>query len=66
MKTQIRKYGNSKVIVLDPEFIKYHKVKVGDWVDTSDLVFIPTKKNKGGKRKTVNRCPNKECQNNIL
>lgn len=38
MKTQIKKYGNSTVIVLSPEFIKYMNLKEGDWVDISDIV----------------------------
>lgn len=38
MVTQIKKYGDSKVIVLSPEFMKYMKLEVGDWVDLSDIV----------------------------
>lgn len=38
MKTQIKKYGDSKVIVLSPEFMKYMKLNVGDWVDISAIV----------------------------
>lgn len=40
MKTQIRKYGNSTVIILDPEFIKYRDIKIGDWVDISDIIIL--------------------------
>ena len=40
MKTQVKKYGNSKVIVLTPEFMKYMEITVGDWVDISDLVKV--------------------------
>lgn len=40
MKTQIKQHGNSKVIVLSPEFLRYHELKVGDWVDISDLVKL--------------------------
>jgi len=38
MITQIKKYGDSKVIVLIPEFLKFHELDVGDWVDISDIV----------------------------
>lgn len=38
MKTQIKKYGDSKVIVLSPEFMKFMKLNVGDWVDISDII----------------------------
>lgn len=38
MKTQIKKWGDSKVIVLSQEFMKYMKLEVGDWVDISDIV----------------------------
>ncbi len=37
-KTQVKEYGNSKVIILSPEFLKFHELKVGDWVDISDIV----------------------------
>lgn len=40
MKTQIKEYGNSRVIILSTEFLKFHKLKVGDWVDVSDLVKV--------------------------
>lgn len=40
MKTQVKKYGDSKVIVLSPEFMKYMELKVGDWVDISDMVKV--------------------------
>ena len=40
MITQIKKYGDSKVIVLTPEFLKYHKLEVADWVDISDLIKV--------------------------
>jgi len=40
MKTQVKKYGDSKVIVLTPEFLKYHDLNVGDWIDISDIVKV--------------------------
>ena len=40
MKTQIKQYGNSKVIVLTKEFLKYMELKEGDWVDISDLTKV--------------------------
>jgi antitoxin component of MazEF toxin-antitoxin module len=40
MKTQIKKWGDSKVIVLSLDFLKYHDADVGDWVDISDIVII--------------------------
>ena len=47
MKAQIKKWGTSSVIVLDPEFIKFYDFKVGDWLDLSDIHKIK----KGGSRK---------------
>ena len=44
MKTQIKKYGDSKVIVLSPEFLKFHNAIVGDWLDISDVIIIKEKK----------------------
>lgn len=40
MKTQIKKWGDSNVLVLSPDFMKYHEIKEGDWVDLSDAVII--------------------------
>lgn len=40
MKTQIKNYGNSKVIVLTPEFLKFHDLKEGDWLDLSDAIKV--------------------------
>lgn len=47
MKTQIKKWGDSKVIILPPEFLKYMNLNVRDWVDISDIVKL-TKREKGG------------------
>jgi len=40
MKTQVKKWGDSKVLVLSPDFMKYMKLKEGDWVDISDIVKV--------------------------
>jgi len=40
MKTQIKMYGGSKVIVLSNDFCKFQGLSVGDWVDVSDLVKV--------------------------
>jgi len=40
MKTQIKKWGDSKVLVLSPNFIKFSGAKVGDWVDLDDIIII--------------------------
>lgn len=48
MKTQIKNWGTSKVIVLSPEFLKYMKLETGDWVDVSDLIKL-TQEVKNGK-----------------
>ena len=39
MKTQIKKHGNSNVLILSPDFMKYHDAKVGDWADLSDVII---------------------------
>jgi len=40
MKTQIKKWGDSRVIILSPEFLKYMELEIGDWVDISDIVKL--------------------------
>ena len=47
MKTKVKQLGNSKGIVLSPEFLESMNLEVGDWVDCSDLVKakINNKKN---------------------
>ncbi len=37
MITQIKKIGNSKGVVLPPEFLKFHGLEINDWVDISTL-----------------------------
>jgi len=49
MKTQIKKWGTSSVIILDPNFLRFYNLKVGDWVDLSDIVIV--KKEKESERK---------------
>lgn len=39
MKTQIKKYGNSHIVVLSSEFMKFHGAKEGDWLDLSDCIM---------------------------
>lgn len=43
MKTQIRRYGNSKVILLSNEFMEYMNLEVGDWVDICDIIKVEKK-----------------------
>jgi len=40
MKTQIKIRSDSKVIILSKEFLKFHDLDVGDWVDISDIVKV--------------------------
>jgi len=40
MKTQVKKWGDSKVIILSPEFLKFHELNIGDWVDIADIVKV--------------------------
>lgn len=40
MITQVKKWGTSKVLVLSPEFCKYHKIDIDSWVDISDLIKV--------------------------
>ena len=40
MITQIIKWGDSKVIILSPEFCKYMNLKISDWVDVSDIIKV--------------------------
>lgn len=47
MKTQIKKYGNSTVLILPPEFLKYHEAEVGDWMDIADCMIIKKGKTNG-------------------
>lgn len=40
MKTQIKQYGNSNVLVLSSDFMKFHNAKVGDWITLPDSIII--------------------------
>jgi len=37
MKTQIKKWGDSAVIILPKEFLNFNDLKISDWVDISDI-----------------------------
>lgn len=40
MKTQIKKWGDSFVLILSPDFMKFSGAKLGDWVDLDDTIII--------------------------
>jgi len=40
MKTQIKQWGDSNVLVLSKDFMNFYNAKVGDWVDLSDAIII--------------------------
>ena len=44
MITQIKRFGNSKVIVLPTEFLEYMNLNVDDWVDISDINKVEKQK----------------------
>jgi len=44
MKTQVKKWGDSKVIILSKEVCKYHGIKQGDWIDIADIVKVDKEK----------------------
>ena len=37
MRLQIKKWGDSKVLILPKEFLKYLDCDVDDWVNASDV-----------------------------
>jgi len=43
MKTQIKTIGTSKGIILSPEFLKFHDLELGDWIDISDIIKVRKK-----------------------
>ncbi len=45
MKTQIKKWGDSSIIILGKEYMKYNNFNVGDWIDISDIVKVNKNKN---------------------
>lgn len=62
MITQIKKWGDSKIIVLNPEYIEYKQLQVGNWVEIKELNKIPPTAeelvddlNKGGENETNNK-----------
>lgn len=40
MKTQIKRWGDSNVVVLSADFMKFHKAQVGDWVDLDGCMVL--------------------------
>lgn len=46
MITQIKRYGGSLVLLLDPTFLKFHDLKEGDWLDLSDVHKVKKEKQK--------------------
>ena len=46
MKTQIKEWGNSKVIILPPDYLNFHDFKVGEWLDISDIKKVKEVKRK--------------------
>lgn len=40
MRKQIKKWGDSAIIVLSPEDLKTYDLKIGDIIDISDIVKI--------------------------
>jgi len=47
MITQIKNHGGSMVLVLNREYIKFHDLKIGDWVSIDKIIKIK----KGGVKK---------------
>lgn len=45
MRKQLKKWGDSVIIVISPEDLKNYNLKVGDIIDISDLVKIKKRKN---------------------
>jgi antitoxin component of MazEF toxin-antitoxin module len=43
MKLQIKKRGDSKVVVLPTHLLKFHDLKEGDWIDMGDIKKINRK-----------------------
>ena len=46
MKTQIKKIGTSKGIILNKDFLKYKDLSEGDWVDTSQMHKVDKEENR--------------------
>ena len=45
-KTQVKKIGTSLGIILPKDFVKYHNLKVNDWVDIDDIIKVKKKEKK--------------------
>ena len=48
MKVQIKKIGCSKGVIFPKVFLKYMKLKEGDWVDIADILKVNSQ---GGTKK---------------
>ena len=40
MRTKIKQWGDSKVIILSKEYMEYMDIKLGDWLDITDAVKV--------------------------
>jgi len=40
MNTQIKKWGSSYIFILPAEFMRFHNLKLGDWVNLDDIVKV--------------------------
>jgi len=45
MKTQIKKWGSSCILLLSPDWMSFNKANIGDWVDISDAFIVSEKLN---------------------
>jgi len=45
MIVQIKKRGDSKVIILPKDFLKYMDLDIGDYVNISDMIKVDKKEN---------------------
>jgi antitoxin component of MazEF toxin-antitoxin module len=57
MKIQVKKLGTSEGLILPKEFKKFYGIKVGDWIDMSDVIIIsdPLKKIKDEQKNGMER-----------
>ena len=56
MKTQIKQWGDSNVIVLSKDFMNFHNAEVNDWIDISDAIVIKSETiKKGSEKKEVEK-----------
>ena len=51
MKKQIKKYGNSLVIIFNKDEIEWYGLKEKDWIDLGNIIKLQKKEVKHGKRK---------------